>query len=100
MLLGSGYSIISEIEHQLGLRGNKSTTPPGQDTLNEEEEKRKFFEQLEKGRGSSLDYSDLNRRLDDNTSLSHSLRYALFMAFTSSHIASQVIMRTIILRML
>uniref|UniRef100_A0A1X7UGM0 Uncharacterized protein n=1 Tax=Amphimedon queenslandica TaxID=400682 RepID=A0A1X7UGM0_AMPQE len=40
---GSGYYIISEIEHQLGLRGNKSTITPGQDTINEEEEKRKFF---------------------------------------------------------
>lgn len=73
--VGSGYSIISEIEHQLGLRGNKSTITPGQETINEEEEKRKFFEDLEKGHTSSLDYSELNRRLDDNTSLSHSLRY-------------------------
>ena len=82
LLIGSGYSIISEIEHQLGLRGNKSTTIPGQDTINEEEEKRKFFEDLEKGHGSSLDYSELNRRLDDNASLSHSLRYVIFTYYT------------------
>ena len=77
LLLGSGYSILSEIEHQLGLRGNKSSPspPPGQDTLNEEDEKRKFFEQLEQGRGSSLDYSELNRQLSDTGLTGLSLRY-------------------------
>lgn len=72
ILIGSSYSIISEIEHQLGLRSNK-TTPPGQDTLNEEDEKKLFFEALEKGRGSSLDYSELNHQLDG------SIRYYVYM---------------------
>ncbi|KAG7469899.1 hypothetical protein MATL_G00133700 [Megalops atlanticus] len=41
----------------------------GLDTLNEEEEKARFFEHLEKGASSTIDYSRLNRELDSTESL-------------------------------
>ncbi|XP_030580549.1 centrosomal protein of 162 kDa isoform X2 [Archocentrus centrarchus] len=40
----------------------------GLDTLEEEEEKARFFEQLEAGASSTIDYSKLNRELDSTTS--------------------------------
>ena len=58
---GSGYSILSELEHHLAMTGN-SMRSPGPDTLNEEEEKRRFFAELEQST-SSLNYSELNRQL-------------------------------------
>ena len=72
--IGSGYSILSELEHQLGMRTPSSKLPspsrhPGEETLAEEEDKERFFEELEKGKDSPLDYSELNRQLS-NTSIS------------------------------
>ncbi|XP_058031640.1 centrosomal protein of 162 kDa isoform X2 [Ahaetulla prasina] len=40
----------------------------GLDTLEEEEEKEKFFADLEKGASSTIDYSKLNKELDSNNS--------------------------------
>ncbi|KAM3855938.1 centrosomal protein of 162 kDa isoform 2-T2 [Vipera latastei] len=40
----------------------------GLDTLEEEEEKEKFFADLEKGTSSTIDYSKLNKELDSNNS--------------------------------
>ncbi|KAM6459883.1 centrosomal protein of 162 kDa isoform 1-T3 [Liasis olivaceus] len=40
----------------------------GLDTLEEEEEKEKFFADLEKGASSTIDYSKLNKELDSNHS--------------------------------
>ncbi|KAM4567596.1 centrosomal protein of 162 kDa isoform 2-T2 [Fundulus diaphanus] len=40
----------------------------GQDTLEEEEEKARFFAQIEAGASSTLDYSKLNRELDSSCS--------------------------------
>uniref|UniRef100_A0A670YK95 Centrosomal protein of 162 kDa n=1 Tax=Pseudonaja textilis TaxID=8673 RepID=A0A670YK95_PSETE len=40
----------------------------GLDTLEEEEEKEKFFADLEKGASSTIDYSKLNKELDSNDS--------------------------------
>ncbi len=54
-----------------------NTTNIGLDTLEEEEEKAKFFAQLEAGALSTIDYSKLNRELDSTTSsISTNLRYA------------------------
>lgn len=77
VFVGSGVSLLSELEHQLGLRSSRSrfsppTHKPGEDTLAEEEDKRRFFEELERGKESPLDYSELNRQLS-NTSIS--MRY-------------------------
>eukprot|EP00064_Thunnus_orientalis_P000540 superscaffoldBa00000027_g541 len=43
-------------------------TGMGLDTLEEEEEKARFFAQLEAGASSSIDYSQLNRELDSTSS--------------------------------
>lgn len=52
--------VVSELHHSaLGL---------GLDTLEEEEEKERFFARLEKGLTSSIDYSRLNKELDSNDS--------------------------------
>lgn len=40
----------------------------GLDTLEEEEEKARFFAQLEAGASSTIDYSKLNRELDSTRS--------------------------------
>lgn len=40
----------------------------GLDTLEEEEEKARFFAQLEAGASSTIDYSKLNRELDSTSS--------------------------------
>ena len=48
----------------------------GMDTLEEEEEKARFFAQLEAGALSTIDYSQLNRELDSSTStMASNLRY-------------------------
>uniref|UniRef100_A0A667ZTQ9 Centrosomal protein of 162 kDa n=1 Tax=Myripristis murdjan TaxID=586833 RepID=A0A667ZTQ9_9TELE len=48
----------------------------GLDTLEEEEEKAKFFAQLEAGASSTVDYSKLNRELDSTSStIGTTLRY-------------------------
>lgn len=39
--------------------------PPGLDTLEENEEKNKFFAELEEGKDSPVDYSELNKKLSD-----------------------------------
>lgn len=52
--------IVSDLNHTvLGM---------GLDTLEEQEEKEQFFARLEKGLASSVDYSRLNKELDDNDS--------------------------------
>ena len=49
---------------------------PGLETLEEEEEKARFFARLEAGASSTLDYSRLNRDLDSPRSTpAQSLRY-------------------------
>nr|XP_046255811.1 centrosomal protein of 162 kDa isoform X2 [Scatophagus argus] len=45
-----------------------NTTNIGLDTLEEEEEKARFFAQLEAGASSTIDYSKLNRELDSTSS--------------------------------
>ncbi|KAI1885587.1 hypothetical protein AGOR_G00205340 [Albula goreensis] len=51
--------------------------PMGLDTLDEEEEKARFFSNLEKGASSTIDYSRLNRELDSVLSTpAHTLRRA------------------------
>lgn len=45
-----------------------NTTAIGLDTIEEEEEKARFFAQLEAGASPNLDYSILNRELDSTCS--------------------------------
>lgn len=45
-----------------------NTTNIGLETLEEEEEKARFFAQLEAGASSTIDYSKLNRELDSTRS--------------------------------
>ncbi|KAI3361532.1 hypothetical protein L3Q82_013681 [Scortum barcoo] len=45
-----------------------NTTSIGLETLEEEEEKSRFFAQLEAGASSTIDYSNLNRELDSTSS--------------------------------
>lgn len=53
-----------------------NTTSIGLDTLEEEEEKARFFAQLEAGALSTIDYSMLNRELDSASStIGTNLRY-------------------------
>lgn len=48
----------------------------GMDTLEEEEEKSRFFAQLEAGASSTIDYSKLNRELDlTSSTITTNLRY-------------------------
>ena len=42
-----------------------SATQPGLDTLEENADKRRFFDELEQGRDTPLDYSQLNRELGE-----------------------------------
>ncbi|XP_076593756.1 centrosomal protein of 162 kDa isoform X7 [Chaetodon auriga] len=54
-----------------------NTTNIGLDTLEEEEEKARFFAQLEEGASATIDYSKLNRELDSTSStIGTSLRKA------------------------
>ncbi|XP_019375942.1 PREDICTED: centrosomal protein of 162 kDa isoform X2 [Gavialis gangeticus] len=48
---------------------NPSILGVGLDTLEEQEEKERFFARLEKGASSTIDYSRLNKELDSNDSL-------------------------------
>ena len=48
---------------------------PGLDTLEEGEDKKRFFSNLEGSRGSPLDYSELNRQLGESGQSSLTLRY-------------------------
>lgn len=51
-------------------------TSIGMETLEEEEEKSRFFAQLEAGASSTIDYSNLNRELDSTSStIGTNLRY-------------------------
>lgn len=53
-----------------------NTISMGMDTLEEEEEKARFFAQLEAGASSTIDYSKLNRELDSTSStIGPNLRY-------------------------
>ncbi|KAJ7341706.1 hypothetical protein JRQ81_006514 [Phrynocephalus forsythii] len=47
---------------------NDNLPGPGLDTLEEQEEKERFFADLEKGASSTIDYSRLNKELDSNDS--------------------------------
>ncbi|XP_067416847.1 centrosomal protein of 162 kDa [Emydura macquarii macquarii] len=48
---------------------NRSILGAGLDTLEEQEEKERFFAKLEKGASSTIDYSRLNKELDSNDSV-------------------------------
>ncbi|XP_077668899.1 centrosomal protein of 162 kDa isoform X4 [Eretmochelys imbricata] len=48
---------------------NQSILGAGLDTLEEQEEKERFFAKLEKGASSTMDYSRLNKELDSNDSI-------------------------------
>ncbi|EMP42599.1 Protein quail neuroretina 1 [Chelonia mydas] len=48
---------------------NQSILGAGLDTLEEQEEKERFFAKLEKGASSTIDYSRLNKELDSNDSI-------------------------------
>ncbi|XP_053880185.1 centrosomal protein of 162 kDa isoform X2 [Malaclemys terrapin pileata] len=48
---------------------NQSILGAGLDTLEEQEEKERFFAKLEKGASYSIDYSRLNKELDSNDSI-------------------------------
>lgn len=53
-----------------------NTTGIGLETLEEEEEKSRFFAQLEAGASSTINYSNLNRELDSTGStIGTNLRY-------------------------
>ncbi|XP_029927766.1 centrosomal protein of 162 kDa isoform X2 [Myripristis murdjan] len=54
--------------HQVAPVPTVNTETMGLDTLEEEEEKAKFFAQLEAGASSTVDYSKLNRELDSTSS--------------------------------
>ena len=57
--------------------GTKQPSPsrkPGEETLVEEEDKKRFFDELERGMDSTIDNGELNRQLS-NTSLS--MRYVV-----------------------
>lgn len=47
---------------------NDNLPGAGLDTLEEQEEKERFFADLEKGASSTIDYSRLNKELDSNDS--------------------------------
>ncbi|XP_039388311.1 centrosomal protein of 162 kDa isoform X1 [Mauremys reevesii] len=50
-------------------RPNQSILGAGLDTLEEQEEKERFFAKLEKGASYTIDYSRLNKELDSNDSI-------------------------------
>lgn len=52
-----------------------SMTNMGLETLEEEEEKARFFAQLEEGASTTIDYSKLNRELDSSSTLGANRRY-------------------------
>lgn len=52
----------------MALGPSENVLGDGLDTLEEEEEKEKFFADLEKGASSTIDYSKLNQELDSNNS--------------------------------
>ncbi|XP_062980971.1 centrosomal protein of 162 kDa [Elgaria multicarinata webbii] len=52
----------------VALGPNENCLVAGLDTLEEQEEKEKFFADLEKGASSTIDYSRLNKELDSNDS--------------------------------
>lgn len=53
----------------------ESSPVPGLDTLEEGEDKKRFFSNLEGSQGSPLDYSELNRQLGETGQSSLTLRY-------------------------
>ncbi|KAM6180912.1 centrosomal protein of 162 kDa isoform 2-T2 [Erethizon dorsatum] len=72
LLKSSGTSILSvdslETNEPVVSELGRSVLGLGLDTLEEEEEKERFFARLEKGLTSSIDYSRLNKELDSNDS--------------------------------
>jgi len=62
-----------------------NTTAIGLDTIEEEEEKARFFAQLEAGALTTIDYSILNRELDSTTS---NLRYVSSLIVISHTLSS------------
>nr|XP_040021407.1 LOW QUALITY PROTEIN: centrosomal protein of 162 kDa [Gasterosteus aculeatus aculeatus] len=65
-LIGADPSGEGEQDSMMGPAAN--TTAIGLDTIEEEEEKARFFAQLEAGASPNLDYSILNRELDSTCS--------------------------------
>jgi len=59
-----------------------NTGGPGLETLEEEEEKARFFERLEAGASSTLDYSKLNRELDSPGSTTTTAAAAASLRYT------------------
>ncbi|KAK0148056.1 Centrosomal protein [Merluccius polli] len=57
-----------EGREQAGIGALPEPRGPGLETLEEEEEKARFFARLEAGASSTLDYSKLNRELDSTSS--------------------------------
>ncbi|XP_004860307.1 centrosomal protein of 162 kDa isoform X1 [Heterocephalus glaber] len=72
LLKSSGTSILSvdslETNELIVSELNHSVLGLGLDTLEEQEEKEQFFDKLEKGLTSSIDYSRLNKELDSSDS--------------------------------
>ena len=68
-------NVFNECEHPLSLSAGTSrsldhsarfsNTQPGLDTLEENADKHRFFDELERGRDTPPDYSQLNRELGE-----------------------------------
>ncbi|KAM6995229.1 centrosomal protein of 162 kDa [Tautogolabrus adspersus] len=67
-LKDAAFSTDNAMIHDLGMVPAVNTTSLGLDTLDEEEEKARFFSQLEADASSTIDYSKLNRELDSTSS--------------------------------
>ncbi|XP_060905163.1 centrosomal protein of 162 kDa [Labrus mixtus] len=67
-LKDAAFSTENSKIHDVGMVPGGNTTSLGLDTLDEEEEKARFFSQLEAGASSTVDYSKLNRELDSTSS--------------------------------
>nr|XP_020514652.1 centrosomal protein of 162 kDa-like isoform X2 [Labrus bergylta] len=67
-LKDAAFSTENSKIHDVGMVPGGNTTGLGLDTLDEEEEKARFFSQLEAGASSTVDYSKLNRELDSTSS--------------------------------
>ena len=71
----TGMNVFNECEHPLSFSAGTSrsldhsarfsNTQPGLDTLEESADKRRFFDELEQGRDTPPDYSQLNRELGE-----------------------------------
>ena len=57
--------LIDVVSSSTAAISDNSATQPGLDTLEENADKRRFFDALEQGRDTPLDYSQLNRELGE-----------------------------------